>query len=66
MVFFTLVDLADTVTDFLLAKQLADAGFPGEAAWLAVMPTIALGLELGVKLPLMYWNVMEVQRGVRR
>ena len=51
-VFFTMADLVDAVLDYLYTEQLSREGFVGEAAWMGIMATMALALELFVKLPL--------------
>ena len=50
--FFTMADLVDGVLDYLYTEQLSREGFVGEAAWMGIMATMALALELFVKLPL--------------
>ena len=49
---FTAVDVADAGFDYAFAAELSAKGFKEEAAWMGVQATIALSVELFVKLPL--------------
>ena len=49
---FTAVDVADAGLDYAFAAELSAQGFTKEAAWMGVQATLALGVELLVKLPL--------------
>ena len=49
---FTAFDLADAGLDYAFAAELSAKGFKKEAAWMGVQATLALSVELFVKLPL--------------
>lgn len=49
---FTAIDVIDAVFDYIFAGELRSAGFGDEAAWIAVQATLALAVELLIKLPL--------------